>query len=352
MSTTLVPGKSRQRRRHARRSFTIKASVPMKILVTGGSGFLGARLIPRLVKDGDEVFALARSASSDEKVRASGGTPVRGDLEAPGKLALPAVDAVVHAAAHFRFAGRRAPYFRTNVAGTQTLLKTTQEAGAKSFVYVSAAGVIMDNKGSPIRKADESAPTFPNSFSAYIASKSCGEAAVLAANRPGFRTVALRPPAIWGPGDAFSRAIPEAIGSWQFSFIDRGDYSYVTCHVDNVIEAVQCALERGPGGRAYFIHDQEMMTFRAFIAMLAGLQGLSIDGIGSVPYRLAFTLGRLMEIGAAMRRSKSDPPLSRTMVRMIRREFITDDSAARRELGYVGRLSRTEGLATYGAMAP
>jgi hypothetical protein len=85
--------------------------------------------------------------------------------------------------------------------------------------------------------------------------------------------------------------------------------------------------------------------------MLAELQGLSIDGVRSVPYRLAFTLGRLMEIGAAIRRSKNDPPLSRTMVRMIGRDFITDDSAARRELGYVGRVTRAEGLATYGVKA-
>jgi nucleoside-diphosphate-sugar epimerase len=319
-----------------------------KILVTGGSGFLGARLIPRLVSDGHEVFALARSPSSDEKVRGFGATPVRGDLEAPEKLALPAVDAVVHAAAHFRLAGPRAPYFRTNVAGTRALLSAAEEAGAKTFVYVSAAAVVMDDKGSPMRDADESAPTFPNSFSAYIASKSRGEAAVLAANKPGFRTIALRPPGIWGPGDAFSRAIPEAIGSGQFSFINRGDYPFVTCHIDNVIEAVQCALDRGPGGRAYFVHDPETMTFRSFIAMLAGRQRLSIDGIRSVPYRLAFMLGRLMEIGAAIRRSKSDPPLSRALVRMIGREFVIDDSAARRELGYVGRISRAEGLAVYG----
>ena len=324
----------------------------MKILVTGGSGFLGARMIPRLVEDGHEVFALARSASSDEKVRSLGAMPVRGDLEAPEKLELPAIDAVVHAAAHFRFAGPRAPYFRTNVTGTQALLEAAQRAGAKSFVYLSAAGAIMDDKGSPIRNADESAPTFPNSFSGYIASKARGEAAVLAANRPGFRTIALRPPAIWGPGDAFSREIPRGIGSGQFAFINRGDYSFSTCHVYNVIEAVGCALERGAGGRAYFVNDRETTTFRAFIAMLAGLQGLSIDGIRSVPYRLAFTMGRLMEIGAAIRFSKSDPPLSRTMARLIGREFTTNDSAARRELGYVGRVSHVEGMAAYSAKAP
>jgi hypothetical protein len=65
-----------------------------------------------------------------------------------------------------------------------------------------------------------------------------------------------------------------------------------------------------------------------FIAMLAGRQGLSIDAIRSVPYRLAFALGRLTEIAAAIRRSKNDPPLSHTLVRMIGREFVTDHSAA------------------------
>ena len=78
-------------------------------------------------------------------------------------------------------------------------LEAAEASGAKTFVYVSAAGVIMDDRGSPIRGADESEWTCPNSFSGYLASKAQGEAAVLAADKPGFRTIALRPPAIWGP---------------------------------------------------------------------------------------------------------------------------------------------------------
>jgi nucleoside-diphosphate-sugar epimerase len=170
---------------------------------------------------------------------------------------------------------------------------------------------------------------------------------VLAANKPGFRTIALRPPGIWGPGDMFSRELPRAIASGQFAFIDRGEYPYATCHVDNVIEAIECALERGVGGRAYFTNDQETQTFREFITMIANLKGLSTSKLRSMPYGLAFTLGRVMEIIAAITFRKSDPPLSRSMVRMIGREFLTNDALARRELGYVGKTLRADGIRLY-----
>jgi nucleoside-diphosphate-sugar epimerase len=319
----------------------------MKILVTGGTGLLGGRQIPKLVEDGHQIFALTRSASSHDKLKALGASPVDADLESGASLSLPAVDAVVHAAALFRFSGPREPLFRTNVDGTVALLKAAEKVEAKCFAYISAAGIIMDDAGAPIRNADESAPTFPNHFSAYLASKARAEALVLAANKPGFRTIALRPPAIWGRGDPFSRALPKAVRSGQFAFIDRGDYAFATCHVDNVVEAIQCALERGEGGRAFFIKDQEGQTFRAFVASLASLQGLSIDKLRSMPYWLASAVGRLLDAVWVVTRKHGDPPVSRSMMRVIGREFTINDTAARRELGYVGRTSRAAGLQSY-----
>ncbi len=319
----------------------------MRILVTGGTGFLGRHLIPRLVQSRHEVLALSRSEASSEKLRALGAAPLDADPHLPQPRSLTAIDAVVHAAALFRFSGPRKPFFRTNVEGTARLLAAAEQAGAKTFVHISAAGVIMDDAGTPIHDADERAPTFPNHFAAYLASKARAESIVLAANRSGFRTLALRPPALWGPGDPFSRALPEAIGSGQFAFIDRGDYAFDTCHVDNVVEAVECALQRGTGGRAWFITDQEKLTFREFVAALAAVQGLSIGTLRSMSYGIASSLGRLMDAVWFITRKDGDPPISRAMIRMIGREFSVNDERARSELGYVGRTSRSMGVRGY-----
>ena len=313
---------------------------------------LGGHLVPKLVADGHQVFALTRSPASHGRLEAMGATPFDADLESASTLTLPAIDAVVHAAAHFHFSGPRAPFFRINVDGTQALLAASASAGAKTFVYISAAGIIMDERGTPVRNANERAPTFPNHFSAYLASKARAESRVLAADGPGFRTIALRPPALWGPGDAFTRALPEAIKSGQFAFVDRGDYAFSTCHVDNAVEAVECALDRGEGGRPYFIVDRETPTFREFVAGLASVQGLSIEQLRSMPYWLVSAAGRMFDAFWAVTRKKGDPPISRAMIRMIGRAFSVDDAAARRELGYVGKVSRSDGLKRYQAHSP
>lgn len=319
----------------------------MKILVTGGSGLLGSRLIPALAEH-HQVFALTRSVSSREKVRKLGASPVDGDLDGADALELPVVDAVVHAAAVFRFSGPRAPFFRANVDGTAKLLAASEKVGASHFVHVSAAGVVMDELGTPVCHADESATVYTKHFSAYLASKAQAELLVLAANTPTFRTIALRPPAVWGPHDSFSREIPRAIRSGQFAFIDRGDYMFSTCHVDNVVEAIQCALERGEGGRAFFIADREIQSFREFVKSVASVEGLSVERLHSMSYGVASTIGRVMDVIWTLLGRKDDPPLSRSLVRMIGREFTVNDVAARQELGYIGRISREQGLLGYG----
>lgn len=318
----------------------------MTTFVTGGSGFLGRRIIPALVQGGQTVYALSRSVDSDRALARLGAVPVRGDL-GQGIPDFPRVETVVHAAAHFRLAGPRAPYFDINVDGTRRLLQTARQAGATAFIAISAAAVVMDDAGSPLRDATEAARTYPQSRLHYIASKAQAEAIVLSENAPGFRTLALRPPAIWGKGDAFSSALPALLKRRMFGFIDKGQFPCVTCHVDNVVEAVLCAIRTDAGGKAYFINDREPTTFRDFVIDIARCLGLDASRAPSFPYGAARRIGGLMEVLWSFVGAASDPPLSSAMVRLIGREFTTSDAAARRDLGYVGQRTRAAGLSDY-----
>ncbi len=133
------------------------------------------------------MFALARSPSAGDKLRALGAKPVEGDLGDAARLRCrlwmqscmwPPTSA----------SRGRVPLF-SHERGRHCRAHPSRRSGRRGqFVYLSAAAIVMDDRGSPVRNADESAPTFPNSFSAYIASKARAEAVVLAANRPGFRT--------------------------------------------------------------------------------------------------------------------------------------------------------------------
>ena len=96
--------------------------------VTGGSGFIGGRLIKRLVADGWRVRALARSDGAAKKVSALGAEPVRGDLEDRDAMRAGAAgaDLVFHAAAHLGEWGDREEFERINVGGTRNALETAR----------------------------------------------------------------------------------------------------------------------------------------------------------------------------------------------------------------------------------
>src|SRR5947207_1857208 len=108
------------------------------VFVTGGSGFVGGRLIPALVARGCEVVALARSDASAAKVEALGAKSARGDLDDAAALEAAArgCDTVIHAAAHTDQFDPLAVHMRITKLGTDHVLAAAKAAGAKRFVHV------------------------------------------------------------------------------------------------------------------------------------------------------------------------------------------------------------------------
>ena len=205
-------------------------------LVTGGSGFVGRRLIQILLSHGWQVRALARSESAVRAVRGHGAEPVRGSLDDVASLEVAArdCDVVFHVAAYFKLWGDPAEFERSNVQGTANLLRAAAGASVKRFVQLGAAAVVMGDRA-PMLGVNEALPRQERAWAPYSSSKARSEAMVLGANRPGiFETVVVRPPMIWGPGMPTLDHLVEVVKAGQFRWVDGGSQAMSTAHVEDV----------------------------------------------------------------------------------------------------------------------
>jgi nucleoside-diphosphate-sugar epimerase len=307
--------------------------------VTGGSGFIGGRAISALRARGVEVRALARSDSSAKTVEDLGATAVRGDLDARDALqaGCAGCDVVFHCAAHTDQFDPLEVHMKITTRGTENMLAAAAAAGVKRFVHMSTEAVLAD--GHPIVRADETRPLPAKPLGAYPVTKGLAETAVIAANgKHGMETVVVRPRFVWGKGD--TNLLPEfldAVKAKKFAWVSGGHYLTSTVHVDNVIEGMLLAAERGTPGQIYFLTDGAPVEFRSFITKLLATQGVDA-GSRSIPRWLARSV---VSLTSWMKR----PPLTKTAFALMAHEVTVDDTKARRELGYTGGKSIEAGLA-------
>jgi len=306
----------------------------MQAFVTGGSGFIGGRLIERLRSEGWQVCALARSTSSAEKVKAIGADPVEGDLEDADALRAGAegCDVAFHAAAHLGEWGPRDDFMRINVEGTKNVLLACREAGVRRIVHVGTEAALL--VGQPLVNADESVPLRPESKALYSATKAMAEQAVRDANGNGLETVVVRPRLVWGRGDTtILPNLTEAVKSRRFAWIGGGRHRTSTTHVDNTVEGLMLGAEKGQPGGVYFVTDGEPVVFRDFITELLATQGVEVPdrnmpaGLAKVAAAAAEGVWRVLPL-------KGTPPVTRIAVWLSSLECTIDTSRAQAELGY------------------
>jgi nucleoside-diphosphate-sugar epimerase len=321
----------------------------MKYFVTGGSGFVGRHLLLRLLTDGHDVRALARSEESAAVVEALGATAVRADLVDVHDVIedLRGAGVVVHAAAETQQGGRPADFDRVNVTGTRRLLEAARQVGVPRFVHVSTEAVLAD--GNPVRFVDESAPYPKRHAGDYARTKALAEQLVLAADSREMATVAVRPRLVWGPGDTtILPQILQAVEGGRWAWVSGGHYLTSTCHVLNLCEGIQVAAARGAGGRAYFVTDGAPVEFRSFITRCAAEHGVTMPE-RTVSYTVARTAAAVLDKGWRVLPLKGEPPVSSAAMALGGHEVTVNDVRARLELGYVPVISVDEGIAELAA---
>jgi nucleoside-diphosphate-sugar epimerase len=314
--------------------------------VTGGSGFVGGRLIERLRADGHTVRALARSERAADTVRSRGAEPVQGDLSEADALRSGAegCELAFHAAATVGDWGKREDFVRGNVDGTRNVLAACADAGVRRFVHVGTEAALM--AGRPLVNVDETAPLRPDSPALYSSTKAQAEQLVRAANRDGtFETVVVRPRFVWGRGDTtLLPVMTELVRSGRFAWIGGGNHLTSITHVDNTVEGLMLGARSGRPGEAYFVTDGDPVVFREFVSQLLETQGVEAP-TRSIPAALARPLAVASETAWRMLPLPGRPPMTRFTFWVSTQECTIRIDKAREELGYSPVKSREEGLA-------
>ncbi len=312
--------------------------------VTGGSGFIGGRLIERLVRDGWSVRALARSDASAAAVRASGAEPVRGDLDDVAALTSGARGAAVtfHAAANVADFGPWGDFQRINVDGTRNVARASRAAGVPRLVHVGTEAALLH--GQPLIHADETYPMAFRSPAFYSRSKALAEQVVLEESRDGLEAVVVRPRFVWGRGDTtLLPLLVEGARSGMLRWVGGGRHLTSITHVENTVEGLVLAAEKGRPGRVYFVTDGAAVVFRDFVGELLETQGVEAP-TASIPAPVARALAAAGETAWRVLPLAGSPPLTRFAAWVSSVECTLDDSRARGELGYAPVVSHEQGL--------
>jgi len=321
----------------------------MKVLVTGGAGFLGQALCRALVAHGHGVSSFQRSFSP--ALEAMGVRQVRGDLAdaAAVHAAFAGQEAIFHSAAKAGAWGSHASYFNANVVGTRSVLAAMRAHGIGRLVYTSTPSVTHSGR-TPVEGGTEANTPYGDHFKApYPATKLVAEKEVLAANSAALATVALRPRLIWGPGD--TQLLPrlvERANAGRLRFIAGGHNRMDTTYIDNAAQAhldAFAALQPGAAcaGKAYFISNGEPRPVRQIVNDMLAAAGVP-PVQASVPYPLAYAAGAVLEVAWRIARLDGEPPMTRFLAEQLSTPHWYDISAARRDFGYVPAVSTAEGL--------
>jgi nucleoside-diphosphate-sugar epimerase len=348
-------------------SDSASAFVSAPALVAGGTGFLGRRIVGLLLAQGRQVTVLARNPAPD--LAAQGVRLIRAALDDADtvRAACAGVETVFHVAAKVGVWGRHEDFYTANVLGTQAVIDGCREHGVKRLVHTSTPSVVFN--GRPLANADESLPLTTACPSPYPLTKAAAERAVLAANSPALRTVALRPHLVWGAGDP--HLVPRVLArarAGRLRIVGDGLNKVDMVHVANAAAAhllAEAALTREElvrgsraavpspapataarpvAGRAFFITNGEPVMLWDWINDL--LRALGEPPVTKkIPLSAASALGAACELAWRVLPLRGEPPMTRFIAAELAKDHWFDISAARRDLGYIPHVSMAEGTA-------
>jgi nucleoside-diphosphate-sugar epimerase len=307
----------------------------MNVLVTGASGFIGARLVQALLQKASTVHILCRDTSDVSAFSSSSAVIFRGELDSSEDVhsAMKGCDHVYHLAA-FAKNWSRVPedVHRINRDALATVLATARQLGVQRVLYTSTVLVYGPSDGHPVTEQTRRQTPCET---LYESSKIQGEKIVDQAIADGLDVVVVHPTRVFGPG-RLSEANSTTILMRQYL---KGTYrmlpgdgsaagNYV--FVDDVVHGCIAAMERGKPGRHYILGGANL-TFSEFFDILATCSGKR-RVLLPVPRALALAAAALQEKLGML--GMMTPVITPGWVRVFYNDWVCSSALAERELGY------------------
>jgi len=304
---------------------------PGRILVTGGTGFLGRNLLPLLIAQGFQVRVLTRNPEKYLWLHGLGVEAIAGDVQDEEAVNCAVRDCryVVHAAGRFSFWGKHEQFELTNVQGAGNVMRAASLAGVEKFVHISTIVVV----GTPLpdRIVDETHPTNP--VEPYQRSKLQGEHLALQHFRDhGLPVVILRPGAFYGPYGryAFNRLFFEDPLKGLLIQINNGAFVTFPAYIGDVADSIIAALHKGKPGEVYNICGETLTHHEAnhIISEEAGITHFRVNVPGWSMVALASLWTALSEY------TRAEPYYPLNLRAYVFNNWRVSSEKARRDLGF------------------
>ena len=319
----------------------------MKVLVTGGTGFLGSAIVQMLLGKGHSVVSFSRRG--DSKLGKSGNQIQHGDLAdlKAVRQAANGCEAVIHTAAKAGVWGPAEEYTRTNVQGTKNIIQVCRELQIPRLVYTSSPSVVFT--GHDEDGIDESTPYARRFLADYPRTKALAEQLVLAVNDQKLSTIALRPHLIWGPGDP--HLVPRVLSrarAGRLALLGNGLNLVDSTYVDNAALAHLLALEKlAPdaicAGKTYFISNGEPVPMKTLLNNILAAADLPPIKRRLQP-QLAYVAGATMEMVYRRFCPQREPLMTRFVARQLSTSHWFQLDQARKDLDYRPLISLEKGF--------
>jgi nucleoside-diphosphate-sugar epimerase len=309
----------------------------MRAFLTGGTGFIGSRVVKRLRQRGDEVVALVRTPSKATELRDAGAELVEGDLSSADAITrgVDGADAVFHIGAVYKVGipkKERPPMWDANVGGTQRILDAAEAAGVKKVVYVSTGNVFGDTRGKVVDETYQR-DAGDGFLSYYDETKYRSHELVKERIGQGAPIVIVQPGVTYGPGDhsEIGNLIDQLrTGKLKMRMFPASRYNFV--FVDDVADGIVLAYDKGSVGESYLLGGQ--------VASMDDLYTTAAEALGKKPPRMAMPVAMAKAsapLGPVIGPLMGFPPNMRELVKTSDVTITFSDDKARRELGYNGR---------------